>query len=48
MENAARLLKETNWKIYEITAEMGYQNPQYFIKQFRKYYGVTPNEYRSM
>ncbi|GAB6928707.1 hypothetical protein JCM10914A_26900 [Paenibacillus sp. JCM 10914] len=46
MERALYLLKFTNKKIYEITAELGYQNPQYFSKMFRKYYGMTPNEYR--
>ncbi|NMO95067.1 response regulator [Paenibacillus lemnae] len=46
MERAVYLLKHTNKKIYEITAELGYQNPQYFSKMFRKHYGMTPNEYR--
>jgi len=46
MEKAAYLLKQTNRKIYEITADLGYQNPQYFSKLFRKHFGVTPQEYR--
>jgi two-component system response regulator YesN len=46
MEKAQYLLRSTNKKIYEITTELGYQNPQYFSKMFRKYYGMTPNEYR--
>ncbi|MDQ6419482.1 response regulator [Paenibacillus sp. LHD-117] len=46
MERAVYLLKSSNKKIYEITTELGYQNPQYFSKIFRKYYGMTPNEYR--
>jgi two-component system response regulator YesN len=46
MERARYLLQHTNRKIYEITAELGYQNPQYFSKMFKKYYGMTPNEYR--
>ena len=46
MEKAVYMLKSTNKKIYEITTELGYQNPQYFSKIFRKYYGCTPNEYR--
>ncbi|MEI0739624.1 helix-turn-helix domain-containing protein [Paenibacillus sp. JTLBN-2024] len=36
MERALYLLKKTNKKIYEITAELGYQNPQYFSKMFKK------------
>lgn len=46
LERALYLLKHTNKKIYEITTELGYQNPQYFSKLFKKHYGVTPNEFR--
>ncbi|MFD1955570.1 response regulator [Paenibacillus thailandensis] len=46
MEHAHYLLKFTGKKIYEITAELGYQNPQYFSKIFRKHYGMTPQEFR--
>jgi len=46
MERAAHLLRDTNKKIYEISSELGYQNPQHFSKMFRKHYGVTPNEFR--
>ncbi|WP_341280666.1 response regulator [Paenibacillus sp. FSL H8-0537] len=46
MERAHYLLKQTNKKIYEITSELGYQNPQYFSKIFRKHYGMTPQEFR--
>ncbi|WP_138495014.1 response regulator [Paenibacillus pinistramenti] len=46
MDKAAYLLKNSNKKIYEITSELGYQNPQYFSKMFRKHYGMTPNEFR--
>lgn len=46
MEQAHYLLKNSHKKIYEITEELGYQNPQYFSKIFRKYYGMTPQEFR--
>lgn len=46
MEKAAILLKQTDDKIYQICAKLGYQNPPYLIKLFKKYYGVTPQEYR--
>ena len=46
MEKAVYMLKSTNKKIYEITSELGYQNPQYFSKVFKKHYGMTPNEFR--
>jgi two-component system response regulator YesN len=46
MEKAAFLLKNTNLKIYEITSQLGYQNPQYFTKIFKRLYGLTPQEFR--
>ncbi|TLS53813.1 helix-turn-helix domain-containing protein [Paenibacillus antri] len=46
MEKAAYMLKNTQERIYEITARLGYQNPQYFIKVFKRYFGITPQEYR--
>jgi two-component system response regulator YesN len=46
MERAVEMLKSSHKKIYEITTELGYQNPQYFSKIFKKHYGMTPQEYR--
>ncbi|MDM5340290.1 response regulator [Fictibacillus enclensis] len=46
MEKAADLLKHTHLKSYEITTQLGYQNPQYFSKMFKKVYGMTPQEFR--
>ncbi|GBF74944.1 DNA-binding response regulator [Paenibacillus sp. 598K] len=47
LEHAQKLLRETNRKIYEITADIGYSNPQYFSKLFKERIGVTPFEYRN-
>jgi len=46
MERAAELLGSTNRKVYEIARELGYVKPSYFIKLFKDYYGLTPQEYR--
>lgn len=46
MEKAANYLRKTDMKIYEITAKLGYQYAPYFIKVFKQYFGVTPQEYR--
>ncbi|RUS43802.1 response regulator [Cohnella sp. AR92] len=48
LEKAVKLLKTSTRKIYEISLEVGYQNPHYFIKLFKKHFGVTPQEYRNM
>jgi two-component system response regulator YesN len=46
MEKGAWLLKHTNDKIYHICSQIGYQNPPYFIKLFKKHFGQTPQDYR--
>lgn len=46
MEEAAYLLKYSDKKIYEISGELRYQNPQYFSKLFRRQYNMSPQEYR--
>ncbi|WP_310551997.1 response regulator [Paenibacillus glufosinatiresistens] len=46
MEKAAYLLTHTPLKIYEISAELGYSNAHYFIKLFKEYAGMTPQDFR--
>lgn len=45
MNQSKTLLIKTNKKIYEIAAEIGYEQ-QYFIRYFKKMYGITPQQYR--
>ncbi|RTE08766.1 response regulator transcription factor [Paenibacillus whitsoniae] len=47
MDKARVLLGTTDIKIYELASELGFQNPPYFSKLFKQYYGVTPQEYRA-
>lgn len=47
MEKAKELLENQHLKIYEIAYNVGYQNEKYFSKVFKKFVGVTPNEYRN-
>ncbi len=46
MREAARLLRESEKHITEITSLVGYDNANYFSRLFKKQYGVTPSEYR--
>jgi len=46
MDKAAYLLKNTDDRIYEIAEQLGYTNPPYFIKVFKKEFGMTPQEFR--
>lgn len=47
MEEARRLLEQGEVKIYEVAAAVGYADPAYFGRVFRRYFGMTPSEYRS-
>ena len=46
MQKAVQLLATTDEKIYVISAEVGYANTKYFIRAFRRYYRMSPSEYR--
>lgn len=46
IEKAKNLLQHTSLSIREISERLGYQNSQYFSKQFRHVTGVTPTYYR--
>ena len=48
MENAVRLLTETDMKIKEIAEYCGYRDLLYFSQAFKKERGVTPSVYRKM
>lgn len=45
-EKAAALLRDSSLQIQEISGHVGYPDNNYFVKVFKKMYGVTPSEYR--
>ena len=46
--NAAKLLRSTGKTIAEISLEVGFASPSYFIKEFKEHMGCTPNYYRKI
>ena len=46
LEKAKELLREGQMTIQEISKQIGYDDPYYFSKLFKKKYGVSPSEYR--
>ena len=45
--NAQVLLETTNYNVTEIGNIVGYDNPLYFSRIFKKQKGVSPSEYRA-
>lgn len=46
LENAARLLSETDHTISEIAYEVGFSDPYYFSRAFKKVHGCSPKIWR--
>ena len=47
MSTAARKLLVSNESINEIAYSIGYEDPNYFIREFKNAFGYTPNRYRT-
>lgn len=48
IEQACRDMRLTTLKDYEIAASLGYHDPYYFSRQFKKYTGYSPRAYRQL
>lgn len=46
LEHARQLLQETQLPVTEVALRSGYPNVSYFIRSFKKMYGVSPLRYR--
>jgi two-component system response regulator YesN len=46
MEKAKQDLINSNKKVHEIAAEIGFEDPRYFAQVFRKFNRLSPLEYR--
>lgn len=47
MEEAKRLLSETDWTGQQIAQSVGYANYTHFVRQFRQLQGMAPSAWRS-
>ncbi len=48
LDHAAELLSNTEKSTLEVCSAVGYDSFSYFIKQFKKKFGVTPHKYKLM
>ena len=46
MEEAIKLLIQTDAKMYEIGEKVGYNNVRRFVDAFKQIYSMSPMEYR--
>jgi AraC-like DNA-binding protein len=46
MARAARLLQSTQLTVLEIALSLGFTDPNYFAKAFRRAFDVSPSEFR--
>lgn len=47
MQEARKILNEGNLTVSQVAERVGYMDPGYFTKCFKKYFGVTPSNYHS-
>ncbi|MDE6960998.1 MAG: AraC family transcriptional regulator, partial [Lachnospiraceae bacterium] len=47
MTKAGELLRDQNSYIKEVAVSVGFEDQLYFSRLFKRYYGVTPSEYRT-
>ena len=47
LEYAKTALRSTNISVQQLSEQLQFASPSYFIKKFREHTGVTPNEYRN-
>ena len=48
IEKAKELLRENKLKVHEIARKVGYWETGYFYRQFRKYTGLSPTEFKEL
>lgn len=46
MEEACGMLRDPNIKVYEVALAVGIKDSKYFSQIFKRYYGMTPGEFR--
>ncbi|MHA7966514.1 response regulator transcription factor [Paenibacillus sp. CAU 1782] len=47
IEEAKRLLRQSDLRVYEIASRVGFNKPDYFVTQFEKLENMPPTEYRN-
>lgn len=46
LDKAMELMRQTEYKLFEISEKVGFEDPAYFTNVFIKYIGISPSAYR--
>ena len=46
MKRACRMLRTTDYYVYEVAQKMGYTDQYYFSRIFKRIVGMSPKEYK--
>lgn len=46
IENAKKMLLDTDLKVYQVSERVGYSNIDYFYAKFKRYVGISPKEFK--
>ena len=46
MKKAATLLRESDFTATQVSYEIGYNDPNYFSRSFKNFFGEPPSEYQ--
>lgn len=47
LDKAVEMMRQTRYKLFEISEKVGFDDPAYFTNVFTKYMGLSPSAYRS-
>lgn len=47
MERAKTLLADSDYRVYDVAHELGFQDPASFGRSFKRWFGMTPGTYRA-
>ena len=48
MKEAAKRLRNSYKRVTRIAMDLGFENNSYFVRAFKKVYGITPTQYRKL
>lgn len=48
LKSALQLMEKRHLKVWQIAVSLGWNSPEYFIKAFKKFIGITPGKFKNL